>query len=195
MSRRPILASILVIIAGRWVVGCASHGGSGPYAPQAEAARDGIRAQKLTQDAAAILDKDPVKGERLLREALTADLYNGPAHIDLGVLFLEQGKLYEAAGEFEWARRLLPGHPDPRMNLAVVLERAGRVDEALTNYRSALEVYPEYLPAVQGLARLQVKSGKTDAHTRTLLQDVALRGETDRWKEWARTALTRLPRE
>jgi tetratricopeptide (TPR) repeat protein len=171
---------------------CAARS-SGPYTPQAESARDSPKAQRLTQDAAAILDKEPAKAERLLREALTADLYHGPAHNDLGVLYLKQGKLYEAAGEFEWARKLLPGHPDPRVNLALVLERAGRVDEAITGYRSALEVYPEYLPAVQGLARLQLKAGRADEHTPVLLEDIALRGETPRWREWARGELARRP--
>ena len=33
-------------------------------------------------------------------------------HGNLGVLYLNRGELYEAASEFEWARRLLPGHPD-----------------------------------------------------------------------------------
>jgi tetratricopeptide (TPR) repeat protein len=132
-----------------WVVfaifsgGCSSS--PGPYAPQSEAARDSKRAQRLTQDAAAILHKDPARAERLLRDALTADLYHGPAHNDLGVLFLNRDQLYEASGEFEWARKLMPGHPDPTLNLALTLERAGRSDQALAMYASALEVYPDYI--------------------------------------------------
>ena len=62
------------------------------------------------------------------------------------MLFLKQDKLYEAANEFEWAKKLLPGHPDPRVNLALVMERAGRNDEAFANYQAALEVWPNYLP-------------------------------------------------
>jgi hypothetical protein len=50
-------------------------------------------------------------------EALSADLFFGLAHNNLGVLYLKEDKLYEAANEFEWARKLMPGHPDPRMNL------------------------------------------------------------------------------
>lgn len=52
-------------------------------------------------------------------------MFNGPAHNNLGVLFLERGQLCKAANEFEWTRKLLPGHPDPRVNLALTLERAG----------------------------------------------------------------------
>jgi len=52
---------------------------------------------------------EAAEAETLLRRALTADLYHGPAHNNLGVLYLTQGKLFEAAGEFEWARGELAG--------------------------------------------------------------------------------------
>jgi Flp pilus assembly protein TadD len=150
-----------------------------------ESMRDTNLSQKLAQEAAKILSKDPERAEKLLREALSADLYNGPAHNNLGVVYLERGALYEASSEFEWARKLLPGHPDPRMNLALTLERAGRVDEAITTYRAALEVYPDYLPTVEALARLQVRSGRTDTATPAMLKDIAMRGENDAWRRWA----------
>jgi Tfp pilus assembly protein PilF len=172
------------------LAGCATHSAGGPYEPQAEGPRDPGRAQSLTQEAARA--KDPTKAERLLRDALSADLYHGPAHNNLGVVYLKQGKLYEAAGEFEWARKLMPGHPDPRMNLALTLERAGRTDAALAEYSSALEVYPDHLPTLEAMARLQVRSGKADARTRHALEEIALRGQTGEWQGWARRELNRL---
>ena len=135
------------------LVSCASTG-TGPYAPQSERARDPQRAQDLTQRAAELIDTEPDKAESLLREALAADLYHGPAHNNLGVIHLNRGELYEAAGEFQWARRLMPGHPDPRLNLGLALERGGRVDDALAAYHAALEVYPDHLPTVMALAPL-----------------------------------------
>src|SRR5438552_2922038 len=122
------------------LAGCGAHRRASPYAPAAEADRDGEKAQKLNAEAAKLMDSDPAKAEKKLREALTADLYHGPAHNNLGVLYLKQGALYSAASEFEWAKKLLPGHPDPRMNLALTLERAGRTDDALATYATALEI-------------------------------------------------------
>jgi Flp pilus assembly protein TadD len=104
-------------------------------------------------------------------------------------VFLKRGQLYEAASEFEWARKLLPGHPDPRVNLAMTLEQAGRSDEALATYATALEVYQNYLPAMQGLARLQIREGKPDDKTDTYLREIAMRGDTARWRDWARTQM------
>src|SRR5690606_18421628 len=102
-------------------------------------------AEKLNRRGADLIQSDPAEAEVLLREALTKDLFFGPAHNNLGVVYLAQGKLYEAANEFEWARKLLPGNPDPRINLALCMERAGRTEEARQAYDSALEVAPESL--------------------------------------------------
>lgn len=141
--------------------------------------------------AADLIDGDPAGAEKLLREALTKDLYCGPAHNNLGVLYLKEQKLYEAANEFEWAKKLMPGHPDPRVNLALVLERAGKIDDAKANYESALKEYPEYLPAIQGLASLTVKAGRTDERLAHWLDTVALDSNDASWRKWASVQQTR----
>ena len=186
MIRMPRAIGTLALAAA--LSGCASQQPARPYEPATEASRDTSKAQALTQQAAPLINKDPQRAEKLLREALGADLWHGPAHNNLGVIYLKQGDLYAAATEFEWARKLMPGHPDPRMNLALTMEKAGRTDEALANYESALEVYPEYIPAVQGLTRLQLRAGKVDTRTRSMLQEIALRGETAEWRSWAQAA-------
>ena len=107
------------------------------------------------------------------------------------MVYFKQGRLYDAAGEFEWARKLLPGHPDPRMNLALVFESAGHTDDALATYATALEVYPEHLPTMQALARLQVRTGRADDRTPRLLREIALRGQSDQWKSWAQLQLAK----
>lgn len=172
--------SVLALFAG-----CAPVAPIGPYSPAGQANRDVALSQRLSQQAVECADADPKRCEQLLRDALNADLYNGPAHNNLGTLYLKQGKYYDAAGEFEWSRQLLPGHPDPRMNLALTLEKAGKVDEALSTYATALEVYPEHIPTMQAMARLQLRSGKVDPTTAHMLGEIAMRGETERWREWA----------
>src|ERR1051326_6844899 len=84
---------------------------------------DPKRAHGLALEALGVIDSDPVKAEQLLQSAVKADPFNGPAHNDLGVLYLRQSKLYEAASEFELARKLMPGNPDPRLNLGLTFEK------------------------------------------------------------------------
>jgi len=98
------------------MVGCRAASTS-PYAVQEALERDTVRAQELSREAADLVHDQPARAEELLRQALVADLFYGPAHNNLGVVCLERGDLYASASEFEWARKLMPGHPDPRTNL------------------------------------------------------------------------------
>lgn len=179
----------LLVLAGLFVVlcGCTSHR-SGPYSPTEPARRDTAAAERLTREAAELIASNPTKAEELLREALTADLFHGPAHNNLGVLFLNAGQLYEAAGEFEWARKLMPGHPDPRLNLGLALERGGRIDEAIDAYRTALALAPEHLPTLQALTRCQLRHARQDAATITNLEQIAMNAPPQ-WRSWARDQL------
>jgi len=184
----PVLALLGTLAACR-------SAGSGPYEPTTEVARNTVLAQELSSKAADLIDSDPEAAEILLRQALTADLFFGPAHNNLGVLYIGKGKLYEAAGEFEWARKLMPGHPDPRMNLALTLERAGRTDEAIQTYKTALEVFPGHVPTEQALARLYVRSGAKPEELDGLLETIAMQGETQEWRSWARAEMARARNE
>jgi tetratricopeptide (TPR) repeat protein len=191
-----LLAIAAVLVA---VSGCAGQRTTGPYSPITAGTRDTAKATRLNAEAAELLNLAAAKNdaaaikqaESLLREALNADLYFGPAHNNLGVIFLGRDELYEAAAEFEWARKLMPGHPDPRVNLAFTLESAGRVDDAIATYRTALEVLPDDIAAMQGLARLQVRSGKRDEETQRLISEIAFRGETPAWRAWAQAEQAR----
>jgi len=186
---RACTCLVLVGCAGS-LSGCAATPAS-PYLAGSERARNPGLAERLNQEAAGIIDAEPARAEPLLREALAADLFHGPAHNNLGTLLLRKGDLYGASEEFQWAAKLLPGHPDPRMNLALTLEIAGRTDEALTTYRTAMEVYPEHLATIQAMTRLQIRSGRPDDGTPTHLATIALRGETDEWRSWARLEMAK----
>jgi Tfp pilus assembly protein PilF len=186
---RRFAAAVLVTMAAA----CSAPTPTGPYSPNDPAQRDATRAEQLTREAVDCADEDPAHAESLLREALTADLYHGPAHNNLGVLYFRDGRLYEAANEFEWARKLLPGHPDPRLNLALVLERAGHVAEAFTAYDSALEAAPEHVPTMQAYARLAVRDGRRDERITSMLKTIALRGEDESWRAWAQHAELTMP--
>jgi len=183
------LRHALVVLA--LLAGCRSQGTVSPYQVPTEAERATSVAEKLNREAADLIDSDPAKAESLLREALTKDLFFGPAHNNLGVVFLHQQKLYEAAHEFEWARKLLPGNPDPRVNLALTLERAGRLEEAFKTYETALEVAPEDLSAIEALASLAVRTSRDEPRLHGWLEQIALGSTDPSWASWSRAHLTR----
>lgn len=195
--------SLFLIAACSLALGACSSTVSGPYQAADPARRDTSRADQLNRDASDLMASEPEQAEKLLRDALTADLYHGPAHNNLGVLFLQQHKLYEAAGEFEWARKLLPGHPDPRLNLSLTLESAGRFDQARDHARTALQIHPGHIASLQQLARLELlhptrtspgtaRDPEAKAELRGNLEEIALRGESPEWKDWARLQLVKL---
>lgn len=167
------------------LVACTATPKAGPYESSAAAKRDTAAAEALNREAAAQMTDDPAGAEALLRKALTSDLFFGPAHNNLGVLHLQRGELYEAASEFEWARKLLPGNPDPRINLAITLERAGRTSDAMDAYKTALEVQPGSVIAMQGAAVLAVRARRDEAALGGWLKEIAMSGENEKWREWA----------
>lgn len=177
-----VLALVSVAVLS---TGCGSSRPSA-YDSASAATRDTVRAQGLTQRAAAIIDEDPEKAEALLRDALGHDLFFGPAHNNLGVIYLQRGELYSAANEFEWARKLMPGHPDPRINLALTLEKAGQADDAAASYRAALEMAPLSVDAMTGLARLQIKTADTSGETAELLRKIERSTDDTELRSWAR---------
>ncbi len=181
--RRVVATVVLAALAS--LAGCRTQNTLGPYQVPSEADRATSVAERLNREAADLIEKDPAKAESLLRDALTKDLFFGPAHNNLGVVFLHQKKLYEAAHEFEWARKLLPGNPDPRVNLALTLERAGRLEEAFKTYETALEVAPEDLTAIEGLASLAVRTRRDEPRLHGWLEAIALVAD-DPWRSWAR---------
>lgn len=145
----------------------------------------------LNTQAAECLDTDPARASDLLRAALRSDPYHGPAHNNLGVLYMRAGNLRDAAAEFETARTLMPDNPNPRVNLSIVFDLAGRTDDAIAASTAALEASPDDIAAMEALVRLQIRTARRDARTPRLLAEVALRGETPQWREWARLQLAR----
>jgi hypothetical protein len=70
----------------------------------------------------------------------------------------------------------------------------GKPAYAIGSYRSALEVYPDHIGAIQGLVRLQLRQGTAAGNNpdiRTMLEEVVLRGESEEWRGWAKLELAK----
>lgn len=180
--------SLGAVLVGVSSTGGADHAVRSPYVQITEHDRRTARAEELTYEAAVVILTNAAHVERLLREALAVGVCHGPAHTNLGVIYLERGKLYSTVGESERARKLMPGNAPACMNLALVFERAGRIDEAISRNYSELEVQPGYFPSIQALMRPQIRYDKRDDATRSHLETIALRGQLP-WDKRARSLL------
>jgi TonB family protein len=80
------------------------------------------------------------EGEALLREAMAMDPTAARLRTMLGFLFLQRGRLQDAARELDAAKRLNFREVEARTELGFVLLQLGREDEALVELRDVLRI-------------------------------------------------------
>jgi len=95
------------------------------------------------------------------RKALALDPSCASAHFNLAVALVQDGKLGEAESHY---RKALPGRPtaEAHNGLGYVLAREDRTDDALAEFRKAIEIDPKFAPAYNNLADTLVKQGKLE---------------------------------
>jgi tetratricopeptide (TPR) repeat protein len=81
--------------------------------------------------------------ETLFRHALAVTTNNDVAENNLGIVFLQQGKLDEAISLLQTAVALRPDNSPAHENLAKALLQKGQVADALVHYRKLLELQPD----------------------------------------------------
>ncbi|MGB7160063.1 MAG: tetratricopeptide repeat protein [Tepidisphaeraceae bacterium] len=185
---RVILFAIVVGVISGGGAGCQSKKRMTPMRDAELARRENERAIELTDNG------KYDEAERVLRKAMKADVMFGPVRNNLGLVYYHQGKLYEAAWEFQNAIKLMPHQPEPRNNLGLVLEKAGKLDDAEASYRKARELEPDNPEYIGNLARTRVRRGQRDEETRELLEELVLKDSRPPWLDWAKLNLFRIPR-
>jgi len=95
------------------------------------------------------------------RKALALDPACASAHFNLAVASLQAGALDDAETHY---RKALPGRPtaETHNGLGFVLAREGREDDAIGEFRKAVELNPKFTPAYNNLAEALAKQGKLD---------------------------------
>lgn len=173
------------------LMGCQTPGGTLGYETvPAKGSGDSAAAATRAARAAELIRSHDLSGaEKELKAALASDLFYGPAHNDLGIVYFRQEKYYEAAWEFQYAAKLMPAKAEPKNNLGMVYEAVGRLDESAKWYDEALALGPDDVEVIGNLARVLVRSGHRDEKTRQLLSDVVMKDRRPEWVAWAREQL------
>ncbi len=189
--KQLILSLIIAVVA---MAGCQSQSVESAVNYEtvtADPGRDTETARRLNSEALTLMDQDQLdQASELLKAALAADVFFGPAHNNLGTVYFHQEKYYLAAWEFQYAAKVMPKRSQPRYNLGMVLEAVGKLDEAAQRYEEALELQPDDIETIASLARTYIRNGKKDERTRELLEEIVLNDDRPRWRTWAQEQLT-----
>ena len=180
-----------------WLAAMGCHRSSMPPGGYTTAAEDPRRdteaARALNAEGVGRIEAgDLAKAERLFKEALTADVFHGTAHNNLGLVYYRQRRLYLAAWEFQYAVKLMPNRCEPRNNLGLVFEAVRQMDEAEKWYDEALALEPDNMETIGNLARALVRANRKDSKTRRILNEVVLKDTRPEWVAWAEERLVML---
>ncbi|MEO1527966.1 MAG: hypothetical protein AAFX06_21240 [Planctomycetota bacterium] len=126
------------------------------------------------------------KAETLFRQALEHDVNFGPAHNNLGHIYLARHQLYLAAWEFEYASRLMPELAEPIINQGLAYETAEQLGQALAFYQVAHERFPTHPIAIASLVRTHIKMNGPSEAIGALLDQLILHDSRQNWIEWAK---------
>jgi Flp pilus assembly protein TadD len=107
------------------------------------------------------------------RKALELDPECASAHANMAVTFVQAGRLDEAEAHY---RKALAGKPTAESynGLGYVLAREDRTDDAIAEFRKAIDANPKFVPAYNNLGEALAKQGKlqeaADAYRRSLAE-------------------------
>jgi len=93
---------------------------------------------------------------------LTLGMDNYTAHISLGQILRQQGRLDEAVAHFTEAVRIKPGSPEAHRNLRLALSDQGKLDEALASLSEEVRLNPGSADSQAELGFALSRVGKTE---------------------------------
>ncbi len=102
----------------------------------------------------------PREATEAYRRCLELDAENADAHLNLGRLYHEEGRLKVAEEHYRQALILRPHDATAAFNLGVACQDAGRLEEALAAYRRAIDADPNTADAYFNMAGIYEELGK-----------------------------------
>lgn len=148
--------------------------------------RNAELASELNDKAVKLINNNKLdEAIKILNKSLDADDMFAPTHNNLGYIYLKKKQFYNAACSFEAVIKLNPLAPEPRYNLGLVYERAGRLDEAVDRYDQAHRFSPANPQFLAALINARLKRGDRDKEITQLLQELVLKETRPEWREWA----------
>jgi tetratricopeptide (TPR) repeat protein len=117
----------------------------------------------------------------LWEHAVRATAFNYIAHNNLGVTLRDQGRLADAAAEFQRAAQIHPGYADAEANLGAVLARRRQLPEAASHLSAALRIDPRKADTYADLGAVLSLQGDPSAAAGCYRRAIALRPDVGRY--------------
>jgi tetratricopeptide (TPR) repeat protein/polyferredoxin len=125
-------------------------------------------------EAAEILRSGLEGGPRSPRDRQSFESFAAAAHVGLGEILADEGRLEDAAGHLREAVALRPLAAPARYELGVVLTALGRANEAIAEYEEAVRLDPRDPDLLNNLGYLLLESDRLDEAEKRLRQALQL---------------------
>ena len=120
-----------------------------------------------------VLAGDPARAEVALSHFLESDAWQLDDLADLGVQLVPRGHFALATQVFAKWTEVTPNNPEPWTNMGLCLSRQKRLQDARGVLEYALEINPDYLPAMNNLGEVYQELGEHDLQMKNCLQAVS----------------------
>lgn len=120
-----------------------------------------------------LLAGDPARAELALSRFLESDAWQLDDLAELGVQLVPRAHFALATQVFAKWTEATPNNPEPWTNLGLCLSRQKRLQEARSLLEYALEINPDYLPAMNNLGEVYQELGEHDLQMKNCLQAVS----------------------
>ena len=110
----------------------------------------------------------PAEAKAAYRKAVEIDPRHVDAHLNLGRLLHEEGRVRSAHTQYRQALEASPDHPTALFNLAVSLEDLDRPMEALSSYERVIDLAADYADAYFNISGIYERLGKRAEAVRNL---------------------------
>ena len=111
--------------------------------------------------------------ETLWGDTLAKNPKSWMAHLNLGTVFMREGRVSDEIGQYEQVLRIKPDYAEAHYNLGIALAQTGKIEEAIAHYGQALRINPDYANVHNNLGIVLAQTGKVEeaiAHYRQALR-------------------------
>jgi len=98
--------------------------------------------------------------ETLWTDTLAKNPDSCPVHNNLGIAFLQKGRVDEAIEQCQKALKIKPDYAQAHYNLGNALVQKGQVDEAIAQFQKALKINPNYAQAHYNIGHALLQKGQ-----------------------------------